>query len=43
VAQHDGAVRQSAEQRRGVATRYEKRAGNYRAMVVLAALMFWLA
>lgn len=28
---------------RGVATRYEKRAGNYRAMLVLAALMLWLA
>jgi transposase len=28
---------------RGVATRYEKRARNYRAMVVLDALMLWLA
>jgi len=31
------------KQWRGVATRYEKRAGSYRAMVVLAALMLWLA
>ena len=31
------------KQGRGVATRYEKRAGNYRALVVLAALMLWLA
>ena len=28
---------------RGVATRYEKRAGNYRAMVALGSLMLWLA
>jgi transposase len=28
---------------RGIATRYEKRAVNYRAMVVIAALMIWLA
>ena len=28
---------------RGVATRYEKRAGSSRAMVVLAALMLWVA
>ncbi len=28
---------------RGIATRYEKRAVNYRAMVVIAALMLWLA
>lgn len=28
---------------RGVATRYEKRALNYRAMVVIASLMIWLA
>ena len=27
---------------RGVATRYEKRAANYRAMVVIAALVIWL-
>ena len=31
------------KQWRGVATRYEKRAANYRAMVVSAALMVWLA
>ena len=31
------------KQWRGVATRYEKRAANYRAMVVIAALMIWLA
>jgi transposase len=30
------------KQWRGVATRYEKRAVNYRAMVVIAALMIWL-
>lgn len=30
------------KQWRGLATRYEKRAANYRAMVVLAALMLWL-
>lgn len=30
------------KQWRGVATRYEKRAVNYRAMVVIAALMVWL-
>jgi transposase len=30
------------KQWRGVATRYEKRAANYRAMVVIAALMMWL-
>lgn len=30
------------KQWRGVATRYEKRAENYRAMVVIAALMLWL-
>jgi transposase len=28
---------------RGIATRYEKRALNYRAVVVIAALMIWLA
>jgi transposase len=27
---------------RGIATRYEKRAANYRTMVVIAALMIWL-
>jgi transposase len=27
---------------RGVATRYDKRAVNYRAMVVIASLMIWL-
>jgi transposase len=27
---------------RGVATRYEKRAVNYRAMVVLASIVLWL-
>ncbi len=31
------------KQWRGVATRYEKRAANYRAMVVIAALMVWLS
>jgi transposase len=30
------------KQWRGVATRYEKRAANYRAMVVVAALTIWL-
>jgi transposase len=30
------------KQWRGVATRYEKRAVNYQAMVVIAALMMWL-
>ena len=30
------------KQWRGVATRYEKRAVNYRAMVVIASLMMWL-
>lgn len=30
------------KQWRGVATRYEKRVANYRAMVVIAALMTWL-
>jgi transposase len=30
------------KQWRGIATRYEKRALNYRAMVVIAALMIWL-
>lgn len=28
---------------RGIATRYEKRACNYRAAVVVASLMIWLA
>ncbi len=31
------------KQWRGVATRYEKRAANYRAMVLIAALMVWLS
>jgi transposase len=31
------------KQWRGLATRFEKRAANYRAMVVLAALLVWLA
>ena len=31
------------KQWRGVATRYEKRAANYRAMVVIAALRIWLS
>ena len=31
------------KQWRGLATRFEKRAANYRAMIVLAALMIWLA
>ena len=30
------------KQWRGIATRYEKRAVNYRAAVVIAALMLWL-
>ena len=30
------------KQWRGIATRYEKRAVDYRAMVVIAALMIWL-
>lgn len=30
------------KQWRGVATRYEKKAATYRAMVVIAALMLWL-
>jgi transposase len=30
------------KQWRGVATRFEKRAANFRAMVVIAALMIWL-
>ena len=30
------------KQWRGVATRYEKRAVNYRALVVIAALVIWL-
>ncbi len=31
------------KQRRGAARRYEKRAANYRATVVIAALLIWLA
>jgi transposase len=31
------------KQWRGLATRYEKQAVNYRAAVVIAALMIWLA
>lgn len=31
------------KQWRGVATRYEKRAANYHAMVTIACLMIWLA
>ena len=31
------------KQWRGIATRYEKRAVNYRTAVVIAALMIWLA
>ena len=31
------------KQWRGLATRFEKRAANYRALVVIAALMIWLA
>jgi transposase len=30
------------KQWRGIATRFEKRAAHYRAMVVIAALMIWL-
>jgi hypothetical protein len=32
----------AAYRRRGIATRYEKRALNYRAMVVIGALRLWL-
>ena len=31
------------KQGRGLATRYEKRAANYRAMVVIAPIVIWLA
>lgn len=31
------------KQWRGIATRFEKRADNYRAMLVIASLMLWLA
>jgi hypothetical protein len=31
------------KQWRGIASRYEKRVANYRAMVVIAALMIWLS
>jgi transposase len=31
------------KQWRGLATRYEKRAANYRAMVVLASIAIWLS
>jgi len=31
------------KQWRGVATRYDKRVANYRAAVIIAALMTWLA
>jgi transposase len=31
------------KQWRGLATRYEKRAANYRALVVIASLLIWLA
>ena len=31
------------KQWRGIASRYEKRAVNYRAMVIIATLMLWLA
>ena len=31
------------KQWRGIATRYDKRAANYRAMVVIASLMIWLS
>jgi len=30
------------KQWRGIATRSDKRAGNYRAVVVLASLLWWL-
>jgi transposase len=36
-------VREPAKQWRAVATRYEKRAANYRATVVIAALVIWLS
>jgi transposase len=35
-------VLQPPQQFRGVATRYDKRAVAYRAMVVLASLLVWL-
>jgi transposase len=35
-------VKQALKQWRAIATRYEKRAVNYRAMVVIASLMMWL-
>jgi hypothetical protein len=41
-AQRGGAVRKPANTVAGIATRYEKRASNYRAIVVIAALMIWL-
>lgn len=31
------------KQWRGLATRYEKRAANFRAMVVIASIVLWLA
>jgi hypothetical protein len=46
AAQCGGAVCQPAQavarDRRGIATRYEKRVLNYRAMLVIAALVIWL-
>jgi transposase len=30
------------KQWRRIATRYEKRVGNYRAMIIIAAIMLWL-
>ena len=41
--QRGRAVREPAKQWRAVATRYEKRAANYRATVVIAALVIWLS
>ncbi len=38
-----GAYGRRAKQWRGIATRFEKRADNYRAMLLLASLMLWLA
>ncbi len=38
-----GASTSSLKQWRGVATRFAKRAVNYRATVTIAALMIWLA
>jgi hypothetical protein len=41
-AHHPAAVRPARPPRWAVATRYDKRAVNYRAMVVIASLLIWL-